>query len=842
GETAAWSLEIGEEGPAPAAALQIEETNAGVEIDTGALRFRLGGTGLLTSVQRRSAQGWTPLPDSDLVLYLTDGKGQRFDSTILPVRIQIEELGPLRACLCLRGEHANADGLPCCPFILRIHVFAGRSDLRLQHTFIFDQDPACVQLGSIGIELGAPLRERDCKVSIATDQHVLLGAEEVAVLQRDDQSCDTWQDGEQGTAGRTQGWARCSTKDGSVLAALTEPWREFPKGLRASAEGLDVQIWPAAAGPLSFSTPFREMAIRFDATRDEQEVIRRLQQNPTAPLNLKSFDVQSPADLEWVEQVVARHAPERAASHNDTGTDDGRGAAKTTDIWLRFEIEPVDDAAASQWAMAAQEPLLAPADPAYACATEAYGHFYQAGDDCYEAVDAGLDQIFASVAMEPQQRARLYGMMRYGNAVCSHSAGPAVAWRHYKDTDPVRALQHVGPYNNETNDQILSAWGNYLRTARREHFRFPRAYGRCVADVATIHAHPDANRVGLMHYHNAHQWTGGPSPSHTMIGGTLIDYYLTGDRRQLEVAREVADWAVRTQEPAGIVSCRNGALHREYTGPVMGLVEAYQATWEERYGLLAERSLNWFLHALTTPGHYPVSIYTRGNRGDEAVIEPMTPPVGHARDLYPLFEAALRLFPSQRLRRHILAEADYYVWEHLTDSHLTAEMARSRLTDRSRMWKVDDEFYWTQWGASGDGGAQIACLAYDLTQDPVYAAYCDDQLLGSFARQAERCRHHADWRFTWLCFGISIPRLMATVSKARARDAAALEAALQAWKARRRELGCPVYEGPGVDLCVDSMDVNGNILSRDPDDIPREAPPRPREPVIDLGRLPVVAS
>lgn len=51
----------------------------------------------------------------------------------------------------------------------------------------------------------------------------------------------------------------------------------------------------------------------------------------------------------------------------------------------------------------------------------------------------------------------------------------------------------------------------------------------------------------------------------------------------------------------------------------------------------------------------------------------------------------------------------------------------------------------------------------------------------------------------------------------------------------------PVYEGAGVDLAVDTMDVNGNILNREPDDLPREAPPRPREPVVSLGRLPVTA-
>lgn len=288
---------------------------------------------------------------------------------------------------------------------------------------------------------------------------------------------------------------------------------------------------------------------------------------------------------------------------------------------------------------------------------------------------------------------------------------------------------------------------------------------------------------------------------------------------------------------AGILSCRNAALHREYTGPLTILLDVFQATWRHQYGALAERSLNWFLRALPQPGHYPVSLYTRGDRGDEAVVEPEVPPVGHARDMYPIFAAGLRLFPSDRLRQQVLAEAQYLLWQHMTDNFVTADMAKQCLTPRSQLWPVDDEFYWTQWGVSGDFGAQIMALAYDMSGDPVYAAYCHSHLHGTFERQAERCRHFADWRFTWLCFGSYIPRLMDVVRRARAHDPDALTRALQDWLEQRRQQGMPVYDGPNVDLTTDRMDVNGNILNRASVDLPREAPPRPREPVVNLGRL-----
>jgi hypothetical protein len=251
---------------------------------------------------------------------------------------------------------------------------------------------------------------------------------------------------------------------------------------------------------------------------------------------------------------------------------------------------------------------------------------------------------------------------------------------------------------------------------------------------------------------------------------------------------------------------------------------------------LARRTLNWFLRTLPVPGDYPVSIYTRGDRGDEAVVEPPGGCNGHARDLYCLFQIAQRLFPSRALREHILAEVNHYVWEDLTDNFLTVEMARPRLTSRSKFWPVDDRFYWTQWGAGAES-VRLVCMAYDMTGDPVYAAYAKDKLEGTFLRRAERVRHFGDFRFTWIAFGATISALMRTVADAMKKDPAGCARAELEWRRKRAEKDLPVYDGPGVDFSRDQMDADGNITNRPPVNLPCEAPPRPREPVTNLGRL-----
>lgn len=848
GQASELRLETGSS-PAPSEAIRLEQTATHLEIDTGPLHWAIrhpGNTwhtpapgGLLTSWRVDGEELLSE--EAGLCLYMVDQFGVRYESSSSPPPlVEVEEEGPLRASICVRGFHASEQGGRFCPYVLRLHFFAGRSDVRVCHTFVYDQDPNRIEISGVGLRLPLePGSEPRAAIGGMREVHSSVGPGELSLLQVDDENYEVRREGSIcGRGSRPRGWASLSGARGSVVAVMRDSWQEYPKGYRLDAEGLDIQVWPRAYGQnLAFRTPFEETAIRFDRTREESEVVRLLAENPGAPLNLKSFDIQSPADLLWVESMVDQYAPERPASHNDTGIDNGMGAAKTTDIWLRLEPGAAPDDESEQFALSVQEPLLAPADPVHTCASGAVGHFYHAGDPRFEAIDEGLDDLVRTVAIEPEEICHTYGMMRYGNAVCSHSAGPAVAYVHYKDSQPDRALRHVGPYNNETNDQTLGLWGSFLRTGRREHFLRARTYSRAVADVAIIHAHVDASRVGLMHYHSCHQWSGGPSPSHTLVSGILVDYYLSGDRRLLDVAEEVAGWAVRTQEPAGIISCRNGTLHREFAGPLWGLLEVYQATWNEAYGDLAQRSLNWFLRALPAPGRYPLSVYTRGDRGDEAVVEPDCPPSGHARDMYHVFAIGMRLFPSQALREHILAEADYFVWDYLTDNFVTAEMAQRSLTPRSLLWEVEDGFYWTQWGASGNSDAQVACLAYELTGDLVYAAYCRDQLDGTFVRQAKRSRQYADWRFTWLGFGSFVPRLMRTVASALDEDPEGLAQALADWRSRRAEKGMPVYVGPGVDLESDRMDVNGNILNRAPTELPRNAPARTREPLRCLGQL-----
>ena len=872
-KTPEYFLEYGPgvEAVEPEQGVSTERSGERLRVDTGRLRldFRLphsggqphfafipppqpavasieGARDFLSGCWIRKGDGWhdvfrgNPGPH----LYLIDTYGEVYDSLGAgpTPKVIVEESGPMRVCVSVKGYHASENGLHLCPYTVRIHAYAGRNDLRIFHTFVFDQDPNALAFSEVGLFFPLDLGD-DLRMGFGGQDkaHWAERWEEGRFLQNSDISYRVTRDGEPfGEGERTRGWASLCGREASALFVIRDHWQEYPKGFTVDSRGLSLQIWPAACGEkLVFSTPWKETAVRFDATRDEETVKRILQENPTAPLHLKSFNCQSEEDAAWIEEMVRKYAPDRPASHNDTDTSDGTGGAKTTEFWLRLSTEPIDDESAEAFAICVQEPIIAPPDPQYTYRTEATRGHYYAGDERFAEVDAALDQIVETLVVEPRERCRLYGMMRYGNLVCSHSPGAGAAYRLHYRTNSIEGLKHVGPYNNEANDQVWALWGNFVRTAKRRHFLLASAYSQTMADVTVCHAHPShPEYVGLIHYHSAHQWSGGHSPSHTLTLGIMLHYYFTGNRRLLEVALEAADWAVRNQEPAGIITERRGGGKREFTGPLACVIEAYLVTWAEKYGGLARRSLNWLLKTQSVPGLIPSSAQTLGDLGEEAFVQPSSKPAQHGGIMFSIYYEGVRHFNSDLLKKTILAEADHMVWEYPVSGFFTLDMARKWLTPRSKLWSVGNGWHWTSWGGPPGGNSVPGGvgMAYDLTKDPIYAAWAKYHVLSFFTDMARRVETLSHVTFTNVTFGGYIPLMMSTVARAMDHDPEGFAKAEAEWRRKRAEMGHDVYDGPfpGIPPNWDNFDPNANVKSIDPVEIELRTPP-PAPPPKSIG-------
>jgi hypothetical protein len=730
-------------------------------IDTGAVQvdLRHGDGDFLAAFRVRTSAGWRNLISRrpGPYLYMADQRGRSCTSLrAAPApSITVEDLGPLRSSVCVKGYHASDDGRRFCPYVLRMHFYAGIPDVRLFHTFLFDQDPERIELSEVGFRLPLDLGHRLRMAFGGEDRsHWATRFARGHLLQASDLEYRVERDGDvHGSGGRTRGWGSLTGDEGSVEVVVSGIWQEYPKGISIDREGVAVDIWPSTCGELlRFSTPWKEGAVYFGGTRDEAEFKRLVEEKPTAPLNLKSTNAATRDELLWVEEMVAKYAPDRPASYNDTGANNGFGAAKTTEFLLRFSGQAIPDESAEILAICVQEPVIASPDVSYACATGAMRMVAPFDPKRFPQVEQDLDNLFERIVVKPRQVLRTYGMTDYGDLMCSHSASPAAMWLYFRD-DPevIDRMKHCArSYNNEANDQLYALWGNYLHTGTRKYFVAAAAYGSHMADVDIIHMAPDGSPGGLIHYHSCHHWTGGGSPSHTTIAGLMLQYYLTGNRRILDVCLEVADWAVAHQEPCGILSNREGVLVREYTTPVANLMEFYQATWEHRYGDLARRSLKWLLLSMPEPGAFPFSIYTAGDRGDEAEVEQEGWHLRQAGGMTPqLLYDAVQLFGESDpiFKQTLLGMAHRYLWG-LQPPLMETE---ALVVGPERVKQQDPGF-----------NASLIAFAFELTEDPIYAAYCRYYLREHFPRRAQEAS------FTAVCWGSIIPPMMEAVRRAEA--------------------------------------------------------------------------
>ena len=635
--------------------------------------------------------------------------------------------------------------------------------MHVHHTFVFDQDVERIELSEVGVSLPLDLGDGLRMAFGGQDRpHWARRFEEGRILQVSDIEYHVTRDNQPfGSGEKTRGWGSLSGNAGSAVAVIRDAWQEYPKGIRIDKDGIDVQIWPMECGEtLKFSTPWKEWPAYFSgaygdpnaraSTRDEVAFRQVIENHPTGGLNLKSTAASTPEELLWVEEMVAKYAPDRPASYNDTGTENGFGAAKSTEFHLRFSPDAIPDESAEALGICVQEFAIAPPDPSYACATRAMRLMAPYDPERFPEEEKRLDDLFEQLIAEPRRVVRTYGMIDYGDLMCSHSASPAAMWFSFKnEPDIVEKMKHCSrSYNNEANDQVNAVWGFFAHTGQRKYFLAAEAYGEHMADVDIIHVYPDGSPGGQMHYHNCHHWTGGHSPSHTCIAGLMLQYYLTGNRRIFDVCREVADWAVAHQEPCGIFGNRVGALVREFTTPVANLLEVYQATWEQKYADVGRRSLKWMLLAMPEPGCFAACIYTAGERGDEAEVQQDGCHLEQTGGMTPQFlYDGLRLFGKHDpvFKDALLGMAHHYL-----------QLARA---DRGTSLEGPSRVHWTNPGFN----APVIAYAYDLTQEPVLAAFCRSILQATFLPRTEQML------FTYVCWGSIAPPVMEAVRLAEAR-------------------------------------------------------------------------
>ncbi len=237
-----------------------------------------------------------------------------------------------------------------------------------------------------------------------------------------------------------------------------------------------------------------------------------------------------------------------------------QGVSKTHDLWLGFGA---GDPPLS--------PLRAVAAPEWYAASKAFGELApRKSSGVLATYDEAFERSFAAY-MENRETNREYGMLNFGDWWGER----VINWGNSEyDTQHAFFLQFA-----RTGD-----WRYYLAGEQMEwHNR----------DVDTVHHHTDRSRLGGVYLHCVGHTgdyyeespvkgrgitRGGMSVSHTFIEGHLNYYFLTGDGRSFDAAKNIADrydsYETRNYD---FTNCRNPGWHLILT------MAMYNASYDPYY-------------------------------------------------------------------------------------------------------------------------------------------------------------------------------------------------------------------------------------------------------------------
>jgi hypothetical protein len=572
-----------------------------VELSTGPLRLTLA-TGerwlpsvLLNGVEMLASDG-KPQASVDFLRVnayppgTTHPEGEPDPGPVAIDRIDVEENGPLRAVVCLRGQ-AVCKAAP--RVILRLEAYEGRSFVRIFHTVEFmhnDLRQAFVREMALRLALALDPAQLRAGAGGQNGPVALRSAAALGLRQTSHMNYEAWRLADNGkyreivdTAHASRGWLAVSGANGGLAVVQRAMWQESPKELIFRREGaaFEVGLWPASA-------PLMD--------------VRRYSEYPH-PGQGESTWVGLPdpkTDPPWIEQY---YSDEMSPF---------RGVSRTHEILLHFHARntpPEDlDAVAADFQ---SQPLVYAGWPWYAFVGVTYPQTDPA-DEKFTRLNANL-QNAADWWLFHQKAWGWYGFWDFGEV--RHAFRYGYGWI----LTPEALSKHLAlPPEQRTNVQRPSVgtrgdyftqhdwafdngrwgWSNteglinhfmsrqYLRTGRRDLFFFAEANARHARDVIARHA---GKFFGWGTRHGVQPWSdGNHEERQTIFAEQRFHYLLTGDPRTREWIRDLTNNYYLKGE------CQGSADH---SGRSYGLLFNWEITGDPKVGNIVKR----YMDILATP-------------------------------------------------------------------------------------------------------------------------------------------------------------------------------------------------------------------------------------------------
>ena len=487
--------------------------------------------------------------------YLIDEAGTVYYGSLDPQpEVVVEDAGPVKACVRVKGWHVSQTGQRLGKFLLTYRIYAGVPHVFMDHTFIITADSDQTRYRDIGYAVSDPSGQGVFGAPRLVPFN-LTGADDNAyLLQRDDLYGKVVMNGRfHEEFGRAEGWVSA----GGTAVSVRDFWQNFPKEIEVAPNRLTVHFWPGHA-----EGPFRT-GERLNARNAYQCWFAH-----EGPL----LDFKAPDE---VVQLVKRDG----TNFDGLLQANAMGLAKTHHLLFQFHDGNWDRARVrSTHRVFDLQPTAVP-DPGWVCASGAFGRIAPRRPGHHVQTEQAIDGLVARFSRQ-QAEDRDYGMWNFGDA--HHNwIWHERRWRLYRTW---RATHHSWP---------RWPWLQFARSGSFDTLRYARRNAYHVADISHCHYSDDAFRTakyprgkmvgGICDYKGLVHWCAGNRFGYNSVADVLLQhYYLTGDLR----ARDTA-----TAHGQALLDQDRSTGGREGSARLMSLLALYQHTWDNHYLKLIDRHI-----------------------------------------------------------------------------------------------------------------------------------------------------------------------------------------------------------------------------------------------------------
>lgn len=531
--------------------------------------------------------------------YVVDQDGKRYGAGGLPgsgekVEVVVEEKGPARVVVAVKGWYRGADKARLCIYQTRIIAFAGLPFFQVNHRTVLTCDNRKMKLADAGFALRTPgvksgrfgtmdgevvsalvdgspqaaaaAKGREWRTFLHQDRddHFRLMHEWTEALSRPEMTVSR-------EGRRSDGSARIAGGESALSVFLRDAWEKYPKELEVGSDGITLHFWPRHGR---------------DAFTEEEVIGKEHFHQARFAHSGRLLSLQIP------DGYLARI--KEAGKGTDAGQEclygygsPGQGVVISNDFYVLLEGgkpgSTVLNAGLTRQAPGAY------ADPVYACATDVFEKIHPQDFRRFPQSERAIEKGYLALYRAIENTAA-WGMFLYAGINTSHTAGVNYPTRWAR------------LWANSHYQEASAAWLLYFRSGNPDMLKWARAFSENFMNVGTcnyndpahplIASNPDGTTKGFhvpmagqqFHCKSPVPW-GGPMASN----GHFIDpqsiymrYVLEGDY----AARDVFGlWGAAVKRtPVDMTP------HRDTNNTIAHLIGHYTYSWDPYDLALIHRS------------------------------------------------------------------------------------------------------------------------------------------------------------------------------------------------------------------------------------------------------------